>query len=164
MKVNERLHGFKVKEKIRITELEADLYVLSYEKNGARLVYIDREDENKTFSIAFRTPPEDSTGVFHILEHSVLCGSERFPLKDPFVELLKGSLNTFLNAMTFQDKTMYPVSSRNDIQFFSFNSIIIAVSSYSAVNITLFYKKSSQKRKNLLQTHFLTIFPQNSVI
>ena len=119
MKVNEKLHGFVVKEKIRIAELESDLYVLVYEKNGARLVFLDREDENKTFSISFRTPPEDSTGVFHILEHSVLCGSERFPLKDPFVELLKGSLNTFLNAMTFQDKTMYPVSSRNDKDFYN---------------------------------------------
>ncbi len=117
MKINEKLHGFTVQRKIRIDELDCDLYVLIYEKNGARLVFLDREDENKTFSIAFRTPPEDSTGVFHILEHSVLCGSGKFPLKDPFVELLKGSLNTFLNAMTFQDKTMYPVSSRNDKDF-----------------------------------------------
>ena len=119
MDLNEKLHGFTVTEKRYVRELECYLYVLKYDKNGARLVFLDREDENKTFSISFRTPPTDSTGVFHILEHSVLCGSEKFPLKDPFVELLKGSLNTFLNAMTFQDKTMYPVASRNDRDFYN---------------------------------------------
>lgn len=117
MNINESLYGFAVTERHRIPELSADLYVLRHRVSGARLVFIDREDENKTFSISFRTTPSDSTGVFHILEHSVLCGSEKFPVKDPFVELLKGSLNTFLNAMTFQDKTMYPVSSRNDKDF-----------------------------------------------
>ncbi len=71
----------------------------------------------KTFSISFRTPPKDSTGVAHILEHSVLCGSEKYPVKDPFIELAKGSLNTFLNAMTFSDKTMYPVASVNEQDF-----------------------------------------------
>lgn len=117
MNIEEKLHGFVVKEKYRVDELSADVYVMRHARCGARLVFIDREDDNKTFSVSFRTVPEDSTGVFHILEHSVLCGSEKFPVKDPFVELLKGSLNTFLNAMTFQDKTMYPVSSRNDKDF-----------------------------------------------
>jgi len=91
--------------------------VLRHKKSGARIAVISCEDNNKVFSVGFRTPPEDSTGVAHILEHSVLCGSERFPVKDPFVELVKGSLNTFLNAMTYPDKTIYPVASCNDKDF-----------------------------------------------
>ena len=92
-------------------------YLLEHIKSGARVVLMDNADENKTFYAAFRTPPSDSTGVAHIMEHSVLCGSEHFPLKDPFVELGKGSLNTFLNAMTYPDKTVYPVASCNDADF-----------------------------------------------
>ena len=92
-------------------------YLLRHDKSGARLVLMDNTDENKTFYIAFKTPPTDSTGVAHIMEHSVLCGSEHFPLKDPFVELGKGSLNTFLNAMTYPDKTVYPVASCNETDF-----------------------------------------------
>lgn len=88
-----------------------------HKKSGARVMVMENDDENKVFNIAFRTPPADSTGVAHILEHSVLCGSAKFPLKDPFVELVKGSLNTFLNAMTYPDKTMYPVASCNDADF-----------------------------------------------
>ncbi|MBR3352893.1 MAG: insulinase family protein, partial [Erysipelotrichaceae bacterium] len=80
-------------------------------------MWLKRDDENKTFSIAFKTTPVDDTGVFHILEHSVLNGSQRYPVREPFVDLLKGSLQTFLNAMTFPDKTVYPVSSRNDKDF-----------------------------------------------
>ena len=91
--------------------------VLRHKKTGARVILIENEDENKVFNIAFRTPPDNSTGVAHILEHSVLCGSSEFPLKDPFVELVKGSLNTFLNAMTYPDKTCYPVASCNDQDF-----------------------------------------------
>ncbi|MBQ9767361.1 MAG: insulinase family protein [Lachnospiraceae bacterium] len=91
--------------------------VLRHKKSGARVAVISNEDNNKVFSIGFRTPPEDSTGVAHILEHSVLCGSERFPVKEPFVELVKGSLNTFLNAMTYPDKTIYPVASCNEKDF-----------------------------------------------
>ena len=89
----------------------------SIRKSGARVLCLKNQDENKVFSIAFRTPATDSTGVAHITEHSVLCGSEKFPLKDPFVELIKGSLNTFLNAMTYPDKTVYPVASTNDKDF-----------------------------------------------
>ena len=91
--------------------------VLRHVKSGARICVLSNEDDNKVFSVGFRTPPKDSTGVAHILEHSVLCGSEKFPLKDPFVELMKGSLNTFLNAMTFPDHTMYPAASCNDQDF-----------------------------------------------
>lgn len=125
MKPNDKLYGFKVKSVNEIPELCARLFEMEHEKSGARLLFLDREDENKTFSIAFKTIPEDSTGVFHIIEHSVLCGSEKYPVKEPFVELLKGSLNTFLNAMTFPDKTVYPVASRNDKDFLNLTSIYL---------------------------------------
>ena len=85
MNINDKIHGFAVKEKHEIAGLSATLYVMEHGKTGARLVYLDRDDENKTFSVAFKTLPTDSTGVFHILEHSVLCGSEKYRLKDPFV-------------------------------------------------------------------------------
>ena len=88
--------------------------LLKHKKSGARILLIENDDDNKVFNIGFRTPPSDSTGVPHIMEHSVLCGSKNFPAKDPFVELVKGSLNTFLNAMTYPDKTVYPVASCND--------------------------------------------------
>ena len=89
-----------------IVELSTEAKLYEHEKSGARVLCLKNQDENKVFSIAFRTPATDSTGVAHITEHSVLCGSEKFPLKDPFVELIKGSLNTFLNAMTYPDKTV----------------------------------------------------------
>ena len=97
--------------------IKAKGYMLCHKKSGARVLLIENDDDNKVFNIGFRTPPADSTGVPHILEHSVLCGSKNFPAKDPFVELVKGSLNTFLNAMTYPDKTMYPVASCNDKDF-----------------------------------------------
>lgn len=100
-----------------IEDIHAEGYLFKHKKTGARVVVIENDDENKVFNIAFRTPPTDSTGVPHILEHSVLCGSKEFPLKDPFIELAKGSLNTFLNALTYPDKTMYPVASCNDQDF-----------------------------------------------
>ncbi|MBR2047367.1 MAG: insulinase family protein [Oscillospiraceae bacterium] len=100
-----------------LPEISGTLHEMEHIATGARLCWLQRPDENKTFAIAFTTLPEDSTGVFHILEHSVLCGSEKYPLKEPFVELLKNSMNTFLNAMTFPDKTCYPVSSKNDKDF-----------------------------------------------
>ncbi len=96
-----------------IRDIRSDGYLLRHKKSGARILLLENNDDNKVFNIAFRTPPADSTGVAHILEHSVLCGSKKFPSKDPFVELAKGSLNTFLNAMTYPDKTMYPVASCN---------------------------------------------------
>ena len=117
MKTNDMLHGFRVLRVREIPEVEGTLYEMEYEKNGAKLCYLARPDENKTFSIAFKTVPTDSTGVFHILEHSVLCGSKKYPVKEPFVALLKGSMQTFLNAFTFPDKTMYPVSSRVEKDF-----------------------------------------------
>lgn len=123
LKLNNLVNGFLIKEKTEITEISATMYKMEHERSGATLIFLDREDENKSFSIAFKTIPEDSTGVFHIIEHSVLCGSEKYRVKEPFVELLKGSLNTFLNAMTFPDKTMYPVASRNDKDFHNLVSV-----------------------------------------
>ena len=103
MEKNSILSDFIVLNRQRINELEADLWQMEHQKSGARLVWLERAEENKTFAIAFQTQPWDDTGVFHILEHSVLCGSERYPVKEPFVELMKSSLNTFLNAMTFPE-------------------------------------------------------------
>ncbi len=100
-----------------VADLSSTAFLLKHKKSGARVFILSNDDDNKCFYIGFRTPPADSTGVAHIMEHSVLCGSEKFPLKDPFVELAKGSLNTFLNAMTYPDKTVYPVASCNDKDF-----------------------------------------------
>ena len=111
------LHGFEQTRQRRIGELDAVLHEYTHAASGARLCWLEREDENKSFCAAFRTLPFDDSGVFHILEHSVLCGSKHFPVKEPFVELMKGSLNTFLNALTFPDKTCYPVASRNGRDF-----------------------------------------------
>jgi len=116
-KTGQTYHGFKLLDIKHVTEINSDSMLFMHEKSGARLLCLSNDDDNKVFSITFRTPPEDSTGVPHIVEHSVLCGSRKFPIKEPFVELVKGSLNTFLNAMTFPDKTMYPVASRNDKDF-----------------------------------------------
>ena len=119
MKLQEKqmIHGFAVDRSRYVPELHSQAYELHHVQSGARLLYIQNDDDNKVFSISFRTTPSDSTGVPHICEHSTLCGSRKFPLKEPFVELVKGSLNTFLNAMTFPDKTMYPVASRNAADF-----------------------------------------------
>ena len=113
----EDLSAFTVIERRRITDLNSEGYILKHKKTGANITILLNDDENKVFYIGFRTPPKDSTGVAHILEHSVLCGSKHFPVKDPFIELAKGSLNTFLNAMTYPDKTVYPVASCNDKDF-----------------------------------------------
>ena len=113
----ENIPAYEVLKQENLTDIHSAGYLVRHKKTGARLVLIENDDENKVFSIAFRTTPKNSTGVPHILEHSVLCGSREFPLKDPFVELVKGSLNTFLNAMTYPDKTCYPVASCNDKDF-----------------------------------------------
>ena len=117
MQENELISGFRVTRIRTVSEIGGTLVEMEHEKSGASLCWLDRPDPNKAFSIAFKTLPEDSTGTFHILEHSVLCGSDRYPVRDPFVELLKSSVQTFLNAITFPDKTVYPVSSRNDRDF-----------------------------------------------
>ncbi len=109
--------SFELIEERDLKDLSSKGLLLSHKKTKARIALILNDDENKVFYIGFRTPPKDSTGVAHIIEHTVLCGSEKYPLKDPFVELMKGSLNTFLNAMTYPDKTVYPVASCNDTDF-----------------------------------------------
>lgn len=115
MRINDKLHGFTV---TNIRQSECGEFVeFTHDKTAARLAWLNNGEENKLFSISFKTIPEDDTGVFHILEHSVLGGSEKYPVKEPFLYLLKGSMNTFLNAMTFSDKTMFPVASRNNTDF-----------------------------------------------
>ena len=113
----EKIDRYELKDKRFIPDLNSYGYLMKHKKSGARVMVLENDDNNKVFYIGFRTPPFDSTGTPHILEHTVLCGSEKFPVKDPFVELVKGSLNTFLNAMTYPDKTVYPVASVNDKDF-----------------------------------------------
>ncbi|WP_128102770.1 insulinase family protein [Paenibacillus sp. DCT19] len=120
-----QLQSYQVIQERRMEELKSDGYLLEHKKSGAKIVLMSNEDDNKVFSIGFRTPPSDNTGVPHILEHSVLCGSKKFPAKDSFVELLKGSLNTFLNAMTYPDKTIYPIASRNEHDFHNLMDIYL---------------------------------------
>ena len=112
-------HGFECIREQEIPELNTRALLYRHASTGAELLSLINDDENKVFGITFRTPPSDSTGVAHILEHSVLCGSRKYPLKEPFVELLKGSLKTFLNAMTYPDKTCYPVASQNVQDFYN---------------------------------------------
>lgn len=109
--------NYEIVEHRFISDLNSDGYILKHKKTKAFVTLLLNDDENKVFYIGFRTPPKDSTGVAHIIEHTVLCGSSKFPAKDPFIELAKGSLNTFLNAMTYPDKTVYPVASCNDQDF-----------------------------------------------
>lgn len=119
------VHGFKITACEPLTEIDGDAIQGVHEKSGARLLFLRNDDNNKSFGIGFRTPPADDTGVFHILEHSVLCGSRRFPVKEPFVDLLKGSMQTFLNAMTFADKTLYPVASTNEQDLFNLMDVYL---------------------------------------
>lgn len=111
------IKNYTIVKEEHMNALDGQGILLEHDKTGARIFVVKNQDENKVFNIIFRTPPADDTGLPHILEHSVLCGSRKFPVKDPFVELAKGSLNTFLNAMTYSDKTMYPVASCNDKDF-----------------------------------------------
>ncbi|MCR5486720.1 MAG: insulinase family protein [Lachnospiraceae bacterium] len=113
----ENVKEYKLLQKKEVKDLSSMGYLLQHKKSGARVLILENDDRNKVFYIAFRTPPEDSCGTPHIIEHTVLCGSEKYRAKDPFVELAKGSLNTFLNAMTYPDKTVYPVASTNDQDF-----------------------------------------------
>ncbi|MBO6061791.1 MAG: insulinase family protein, partial [Clostridia bacterium] len=121
----QELKGFRVERARESKELGGVFYELRHIKTGAELDWLDNGCDNKLFCVGFKTLPEDSTGVFHILEHSVLCGSEKYPVKEPFVDLLKSSMNTFLNAMTFPDKTIYPVSSRNERDYLNLVSVYL---------------------------------------
>lgn len=133
---NLKQYGFTVNRVKQLPELSAELYQMTHDKTGLELVWLKRDEENKTFGIAFETLPWDDTGVFHILEHSVLCGSDKYPVKEPFVELMKSSMNTFLNALTFPDKTFYPISSRNDKDFINLMRVYL-----DAVFCPLIYSK-----------------------
>ena len=118
-------HDFAVERCETVPELDSDAYVLRHIASGARLLYLACDDENKAFAIGFKTPPADSTGVFHILEHSVLCGSAKFPVKEPFVDLIKSSMQTFLNAMTYPDKTIYPVATTNEQDLYNLMDVYL---------------------------------------
>lgn len=120
-----KLKGFTVDRIREEKELDGSMVEMTHDNTGAQLVWVNNNAENKLFCIGFKTLPEDSTGVFHILEHSVLCGSDKYPVKEPFVDLLKSSMNTFLNAMTYPDKTIYPVSSRNKRDFLNLTSVYL---------------------------------------
>ena len=136
MKVNDYICGFTVKRIVDVDELQATMIEMEHQKTHLRLAWLKRDEENKTFGIAFKTLPSDDTGVFHILEHSVLCGSQKYPVKEPFVELMKNSMNTFLNALTFPDKTFYPISSKNDKDFMNLTKVYL-----DAVFQPLIYQK-----------------------
>ena len=121
-----QIKNYTLLEEKRIEELQATGYVFRHDATGARVFYLyTPDDDNKVFSIAFSTPPENDCGLPHILEHCTLNGSRKYPVKEPFVELLKGSLNTFLNAMTFDDKTMYPIASRNEKDFMNLMDVYL---------------------------------------
>lgn len=141
--VGNKIQGFEIKKVVRVEDCDATLVTMEHVQTKAKLLYLDRKEENKTFSIAFKTIPENDTGVFHILEHSVLNGSRKYPVKEPFVELLKSSLQTFLNAMTYPDKTMFPVSSRNDKDFMNLMDTYLDAVFHPAIytNPNIFYQE-----------------------
>ena len=142
LELNKTYNGFKVLQAEYVEEVHSNVFLMEHLQSGAHLLYLGNEDDNKVFSIAFRTPSRDDTGVAHILEHSALCGSRKYHLKEPFVELVKGSLNTFLNAMTYPDKTMYPVASRNDKDFRNLMDVYL-----DAVFYPLFYENKFTLRQ-----------------
>ena len=143
MQVNDIIHGFRILRIAEVEEIQGVLYEMVHEKTKAKAIWLKRDDENKTFSIAFKTTPIDDTGVFHILEHSVLNGSRKYPVREPFVDLLKGSLQTFLNAMTYPDKTVYPVSSRNRQDFYNLMRVYLDAVFYpiAKTNPNIFYQE-----------------------
>ena len=112
-----QLTAYELMKEENLADISSKGYLLRHKKSGAHIALVSNDDDNKVFSIAFRTPPSDETGVAHITEHTTLCGSAKYPLKDPFVDLVKGSLNTFLNAITYPDKTVYPLASYNNQDF-----------------------------------------------
>lgn len=143
LNANDKLYGFTVTRIRDIAEIDGQLIEMTHDRTGARLVWAKSEEENKLFSVGFRTLPEDSTGVFHILEHSVLCGSDKYPVKEPFVELLKTSMNTFLNAMTYPDKTLYPVSSKMEQDYLNLMDVYLDAVFCPAIlsNPNIFYQE-----------------------
>lgn len=135
------IHGFEPIRDQEMPELKTRASLFRHAKTGAELLSLTNDDENKVFGITFRTPPSDSTGVAHILEHSVLCGSRKYPVKEPFVELLKGSLQTFLNAMTYPDKTCYPVASQNVKDFYNLIDVYLDAVFYPRLTPFIFQQE-----------------------
>src|SRR6516164_4378707 len=131
-------NGFKLLREHALTEFNSTARLYRHAKTGTELLSLVNDDENKVFGVTFRTPPRDSTGVAHILEHAVLCGSRKYPVKEPFVELMKGSLNTFLNAMTFPDKTCYPVASQNLRDFYNLIDVYLDAVFYPLITPNAF--------------------------
>ncbi len=127
-------YGFELMQQTKVSEINSTVSIYKHKKTGAELMSISNEDENKVFGITFRTPPDDSTGLPHIMEHSVLCGSRKYPVKEPFVELIKGSLNTFLNAFTYPDKTCYPVASTNLQDFYNLVDVYLDAVFYPLIS------------------------------
>ena len=147
------IHGFEPVWEKDIPELNTKAFFYKHVKTGAQLLSLKNDDENKVFGITFRTPPPDSTGVPHILEHSVLCGSRKYPVKEPFVELLKGSLHTFLNAMTYPDKTCYPVASQNLADFYNLTDVYLDAVFHP--RLTPFIEKHARTNCKILNKFFL---------
>ncbi len=143
--------SFELVEKERVEEVASDAWIFKHKKTQARCIFLKNNDDNRVFFISFQTPPSDHTGVFHILEHSVLCGSKKYPVKEPFIELAKGSLNTFLNAMTFPDKTIYPVASRNIVDFRNLVDVYLDA---------VFYPNIYQKKEIFYQEGWHYVPPQ----
>jgi len=143
MNISDNVHGFTVTRTAPAPDCGSELIEMTHNKTGARLVWLKNSGENKLFSVAFKTPPTDDTGIFHILEHSVLGGSEKYPVKEPFLELMKGTMNTFLNAMTYPDKTVFPVSSRNDTDFMNLTRVYLDAVFAPAIyyNPNIFYQE-----------------------
>ncbi|SCG82769.1 Protein hypA [Proteiniborus sp. DW1] len=140
--INKTYYGFKLIQESKIDELQSVGRLFYYEKSGARLLHLENEDDNKVFSIGFRTPPTDDTGVPHILEHCVLAGSRKYTTKEPFMDMVKGSLQTFINAMTYKDKTIYPVASRNEKDFYNLMDVYLDA---------VFYPKIYEKPEIFMQ-------------
>ncbi len=136
-----KLHGFELIKAATITELNTKAKLYRHIKTGAELLSLENDDENKTFGITFRTPPSDSTGVAHIMEHAVLCGSRKYPVKEPFVELIKGSLKTFLNAFTYPDKTCYPIASQNTQDFYNLIDVYLDAVFYPNITPQIFQQE-----------------------
>ncbi len=128
LKVGEKQHGFLCEQVVELPDLRATLIRMKHKKTGAELIHFANEDDNNVFSVAFRTTPKDSTGVAHILEHTALCGSERFPVRDPFFSMLERSLNSFMNAFTASDWTMYPFSTQNEKDYYNLMDIYLDAS------------------------------------
>ncbi|MCA9906673.1 MAG: insulinase family protein, partial [Anaerolineae bacterium] len=128
------IHGFELIQETDIPELASKARLFRHVRTGAQLLSLENDDDNKCFGIGFKTPPADSTGLPHILEHSVLNGSRKYPVKEPFVELLKASLNTFLNAMTFPDMTIYPVASTNVQDFYNLIDVYLDAVFYPRIS------------------------------